>query len=123
MQVADHCRGIDEVLHQAKAGEVYNIGGHNEKTNLEIVKTVLRLLGKPEDRIRFVKDRLGHDRRYAIDASKIERDLGWRPLYTFEQGIEETVAWYLAHRSWWEEIKSGAYQDYYRVMYQERGQV
>ena len=122
LHVADHCRGIDAVLHQAKAGEVYNIGGHNEKTNLEIVKTVLRLLGKPEDRIRFVKDRLGHDRRYAIDASKIERDLGWRPLYTFEQGIEETVAWYLAHRFWWEEIKSGAYQDYYRVMYQERGQ-
>ncbi|MDD3158342.1 dTDP-glucose 4,6-dehydratase [Anaeromusa sp.] len=123
LHVADHCRGIDAVLHQAQAGEVYNIGGHNEKTNLEIVKTVLRLLDKPEDRIRFVKDRLGHDRRYAIDASKIERDLGWRPLYTFEQGIEETVAWYLAHRSWWEEIKSGAYQDYYRVMYQERGQV
>lgn len=118
--VEDHCRAIDLVLHQGRPGEIYNIGGHSERTNLEVVKSILRLLGKPESLIRFVADRPGHDRRYAIDSSKIERELGWRPRVTFEEGLRLTVAWYLEHREWWQEIKSGAYRDYYEKMYRQR---
>ena len=117
LHVTDHCEAIDCVLHNAKAGEVYNIGGNNEMANINIVKLILKALGKPESLIKYVKDRLGHDRRYAIDASKIKRDLGWEPKYTFEQGIKETIQWYLDNRQWWEDIKSGDYAKYYDKMY------
>lgn len=117
LHVSDHCRAIDLVLHEGKPGEVYNIGGNNERTNLEIVKTILKMLDKPENLIRYVKDRPGHDRRYAIDASKMKRELGWEPGYTFEQGIRETVDWYLQNRDWWQAIKSGSYRTYYEKMY------
>lgn len=117
LHVQDHCSAIDRVLRSGKNGEVYNIGGNTEKTNIDIVKTILALLDKPQSLIRYVQDRLGHDRRYAIDAAKIKNELNWEPSYTFEQGIAETVVWYLANRDWWEKIKSGAYQDYYAQMY------
>jgi dTDP-glucose 4,6-dehydratase len=121
LHVKDHCRAIAAVLWQAKAGEVYNIGGNNEKSNIEIVKTILKLLNKPESLIKYVKDRLGHDRRYAIDASKIKRDLDWEPKYTFVKGMSETVTWYIENTQWWQTIKSGAYRDYYQRMYENRG--
>lgn len=117
LHVEDHCRAIDLVLHKGKKGEVYNIGGNNERTNLEIVKSILAHLGKPESLITFVKDRLGHDRRYAIDATKIRNELGWEPKYTFDVGIKETIQWYLDNRSWWERIISGEYQQYYEKQY------
>jgi dTDP-glucose 4,6-dehydratase len=117
LYVEDHCRAIDAVLHNGKLGEVYNIGGHNEKKNIEIVKLILQMLKKPESLITYVKDRPGHDRRYAIDASKMEKDLGWKPKETFESGIEKTVRWYLDNRAWWERILSGAYQKYYEEQY------
>lgn len=120
LYVVDHCRAIDVVLHNGRIGEVYNIGGHNEKKNIDIVKLVLQKLGKPESLITFVKDRPGHDRRYAIDASKIERELGWKPQETFETGIEKTIAWYLDNRKWWERILSGEYQQYYELQYEKR---
>jgi dTDP-glucose 4,6-dehydratase len=120
LYVEDHCRAIDVVLHNGRIGEVYNIGGHNEKKNIDIVKLVLQKLGKPESLITFVKDRPGHDRRYAIDASKIERELGWKPQETFETGIEKTIAWYLDNRKWWERILSGEYQQYYELQYEKR---
>ncbi|HEX7057462.1 MAG TPA: dTDP-glucose 4,6-dehydratase [Bacilli bacterium] len=104
LYVEDHCAAIDLVLHHGKAGEVYNIGGNNEKTNLEIVRLILSELGKPESLIRFVADRLGHDRRYGIDAEKIRRELGWQPRHMFATGIRETIRWYLEHRGWWERI-------------------
>ena len=117
LHVADHCRAIDLVLHKGVIGEVYNIGGNNERTNLHIVKVILEALGKPESLIRHVADRLGHDRRYAIDAAKIKRELGWQPQYTFETGIKETVQWYLDHVEWWQRVKSGEYMAYYQKMY------
>lgn len=120
LYVEDHCRAIDVVLHKGKFGEVYNIGGHNEKKNIDIVKLILQKLGKPESLITFVKDRPGHDRRYAIDASKIERELGWTPQETFETGIEKTIQWYLDNRKWWERILSGEYQKYYELQYEKR---
>ena len=120
LHVRDHCQAIDVVLHKAKCGEVYNIGGHNEKSNLEIVKTILNLLQKPETLIKYVKDRLGHDRRYAIDAAKIKNELGWEPQYSFENGIRETVEWYLANEAWWRRVKSGSYREYYERMYEGR---
>ncbi|MGQ9805274.1 MAG: dTDP-glucose 4,6-dehydratase [Chlorobiales bacterium] len=120
LYVEDHCRAIDIVLHKGKFGEVYNIGGHNEKKNIDIVKLILQKLGKPESLITFVKDRPGHDRRYAIDASKIERELGWKPQETFETGIEKTIQWYLDNRNWWERILSGEYQKYYELQYEKR---
>jgi len=120
LYVEDHCRAIDAVLHNGKLGEVYNIGGHNEKRNIDIVKLILQILGKPESLITFVKDRPGHDRRYAIDASKIERELGWKPQETFETGIEKTIQWYLDNRKWWERIISGEYQKYYELQYEKR---
>ena len=101
-------------------GEVYNIGGNNEKSNIEIVKLILHNLGKPESLISYVKDRPGHDRRYAIDSSKIKRELGWQPSYTFEQGIAETIRWYVDNQKWWKRIISGEYKDYYRKMYDGR---
>lgn len=117
LHVTDHCEAIDCVLHNAAVGEVYNIGGNNEKANIEIVKLILQVLGKPESLIKYVKDRLGHDRRYAIDATKIKHDLGWEPKYTFEIGIRETIQWYLDNRQWWSDIKSGEYTRYYERMY------
>lgn len=120
LYVEDHCKAIDLILENGRLGEVYNIGGHNEKTNLEVVKTVLKILGKSEDLIRFVKDRPGHDMRYAIDPTKIRNELGWYPETTFEEGIEKTVKWYLENRQWWENIINGDYVKYYERMYKDR---
>jgi len=111
LYVRDHCRAIDEVLLGGKAGEVYNIGGNNEWHNIDIVKLILKQLGKPEGLITFVEDRLGHDRRYAIDAKKIKRELGWEPSVKFEDGIKATIKWYLDHKEWIARIKSGAYRN------------
>jgi dTDP-glucose 4,6-dehydratase len=104
LYVVDHCEAIDAALHRGKPGEVYNIGGNNEKPNIYIVKTILKELGKPESLIRSVTDRPGHDRRYAIDASKIKRELGWEPAVTFEVGIKKTIKWYLDNKQWWEKL-------------------
>ena len=120
LHVYDHCTAIDLVLHKGKLGEVYNIGGHNEKENIEIVKLILKELNKPESLIKFVKDRLGHDRRYAIDSTKITEELGWKPKYTFETGIIETINWYLDNQDWMEKVKSGEYQGYYEKMYSKK---
>lgn len=116
----DHCRAIDLVIREGKAGEVYNIGGHNEMSNIEIVRLICRALGKSEGLIRHVTDRKGHDRRYAIDPEKIHRELGWLPETRFADGLEKTVRWYLDHRSWWEDIISGEYRKYYEKMYGKR---
>lgn len=102
------------VLHDGKLGEVYNIGGHNERQNIQIVKLILEALGKNESLIEFVDDRLGHDRRYAIDSTKIRENLGWEPKYTFETGIKETIQWYLDNQDWMDQVKSGEYQEYYK---------
>ena len=117
LHVEDHCAAIDLVLHKGKVGEVYNVGGNNEGTNIDIVKRILRELGKSEDLIRYVKDRPGHDRRYAIDANKIRNELGWVPQFDFESGIVETIQWYLNNQEWWERIISGDYQKYYEKQY------
>jgi dTDP-glucose 4,6-dehydratase len=118
--VEDHCSAVDLVLHKGVEGEVYNIGGHSEKANIEITELILDYLGKPHTLIKYVKDRLGHDRRYAIDCSKIERDLGWKPAYSFEDGMKKTIRWYIDNRPWWEKIKSGEYMEYYERMYAGR---
>lgn len=120
LYVEDHCIAIDLIIRKGTVGEVYNIGGHNERTNLEVVKTVLKELGKGEELIRFVTDRAGHDRRYAIDPTKIKNDLGWEPTTTFDEGIKQTIKWYLDNKSWWENIISGEYQNYYDKMYANR---
>jgi len=120
LYVEDHCKAIDMIIHDGKAGEVYNIGGHNEKTNLEVVKTILKHLGKPESLITFVGDRKGHDLRYAIDPEKISNELGWLPDTKFDEGIKKTIDWYLDNKSWWENIISGEYQQYYEKMYGDR---
>jgi len=120
LYVEDHCRAIDLILHDGTIGEVYNIGGHNEKTNLEVVKTILKELKKPESLITFVKDRAGHDLRYAIDPSKIHKELGWLPATNFDDGIKRTVRWYLANKNWWEKIINGEYRNYYERMYAEK---
>lgn len=115
--VADHCAALDLVLRGGRPGEVYNVGGDNELPNLELVRTLLRLLDRPESLISFVADRPGHDRRYAIDAAKIRRELGWAPAHRFADGLAATVRWYLDNRAWWEKIRSGAYRDYYATLY------
>jgi dTDP-glucose 4,6-dehydratase len=120
LHVHDHCIALDCVLHEGKNGEKYNIGGNSEKANIEIVRTILRCLGKPESLITYVKDRAGHDRRYAIDSSKIRSELGWKPSFEFERGIAETVNWYVANRNWWERIISGEYRNYYKQQYEGR---
>ncbi|KAB2925508.1 MAG: dTDP-glucose 4,6-dehydratase [Bacteroidetes bacterium] len=120
LYVEDHCSALDTVLHRGAVGEVYNIGGHNEWKNIDIVKTVLKELGKPESLITFVKDRPGHDRRYAIDASRLQNELGWTPAHRFEEGIRKTVRWYLENRPWWERIISGEYTKYYDQQYSQR---
>ncbi|MDD2643227.1 MAG: dTDP-glucose 4,6-dehydratase [Methanobacteriaceae archaeon] len=117
LHVYDHCTAIDLVLHEGKLGEIYNIGGHNEKQNIEIVKLILSALNKDYSLIKFVNDRLGHDKRYAIDSNKIRTELGWKPKYTFETGIVETINWYLENQKWMNKVKSGEYQEYYKKMY------
>lgn len=117
LYVEDHCRAIDLIIHKGKIGEVYNVGGHNEKSNIDIVKTILKLLGKSEDLITFVEDRKGHDMRYAIDPTKIYNDLGWLPETKFEDGIKKTIDWYLNNKKWWKDIISGEYKEYYNKMY------
>ena len=118
--VEDHCRALDLVLRQGKEGEVYNVGGESEKTNLSVAQTILDHLGKPRSLIRFVADRPGHDRRYAIDFSKIGKELAWRPSVSFEEGIRRTIEWYETHREWWQKIKTGEYLEYYKRMYENR---
>jgi len=120
LYVEDHCSAIDVVLHKGKVGEIYNIGGRNELPNLEVVKRILAYLQKPESLITFVKDRHGHDRRYAIDSSKIQRELGWAPKETFDSALPKTIQWYLNNRMWWERILSGDYQKYYEMQYAQR---
>jgi len=117
IHVLDHCRALEVVIEEGKAGEIYNIGGGNEKANIEVVRTILQILGKPEGLIKFVDDRPGHDRRYALDSRKMERELGWQPEISFEEGLSMTIQWYRDNRGWWERIKSGAYRDYYERMY------
>lgn len=120
LYVEDHCAAIDLVIRKGREGEVYNIGGHNERTNLEVVKTILKQLGKPESLITYVTDRPGHDMRYAIDPTKIHNELGWLPATKFDDGIKKTIDWYLNNKEWWENIISGDYQNYFDEMYSER---
>ena len=120
LYVTDHCAAIDLIVRKGKEGSVYKIGGHNERTNLEVVKTILHTLDKPESLIHFVTDRPGHDRRYAIDPAKIHRELGWLPTTAFDEGMKKTIRWYLDNRAWWEHIISGDYQNYYSKMYGNR---
>ncbi|RII36658.1 dTDP-glucose 4,6-dehydratase [Clostridium chromiireducens] len=120
LYVEDHCIAIDLIIHNGRVGEVYNIGGHNERTNLEVVKTIIHELGKSEDLIKYVGDRKGHDMRYAIDPTKIHNELGWLPTTTFDEGIKKTIKWYLDNKVWWENIISGEYQSYYETMYGNR---
>ena len=120
LYVADHCNAIDLIIRQGKVGEIYNIGGHNERRNIDVVKTILKELGKPESLIHFVTDRPGHDRRYAIDPTKIHNELGWLPATKFEDGIKQTVQWYLENKPWWEHIINGEYKNYYKKMYGDR---
>jgi dTDP-glucose 4,6-dehydratase len=117
LHVCDHCVAIDLIVRKGRVGEVYNVGGHNERTNLEVVKTILKALNKPESLITYVADRKGHDMRYAIDPTKLETELGWIPKYNFDTGIAQTIQWYLDNKEWWEEIVSGEYQKYYEKMY------
>jgi len=114
------CEAIDLIIHKGKVGEIYNIGGHNERTNLQVVQTILKALDKPESLIKYVKDRPGHDRRYAIDPTKIETELGWKPKYNFDTGIAQTIQWYLDNEDWWKHIISGEYQNYFAEMYKDR---
>ena len=120
LYVEDHCRAIDMIIHNGRVGEVYNIGGHNERTNLEVVKTIIRELGKSEDLIKYVTDRPGHDMRYAIDPTKIKNELGWEPLTLFDEGIKKTIKWYLDNKEWWTNIINGEYQNYYKKMYENK---
>ena len=117
LYVEDHCAAIDLVMRKGREGEVYNIGGHNERRNIDVVKTILKELGKPESLITYVTDRPGHDMRYAIDPTKIHNELGWLPATDFDSGIKKTIRWYLDNRDWWQEILAGDYKDYYERMY------
>lgn len=123
LYVEDHCAAIDLIIHQGRVGEIYNIGGHNERANIDVVRTILRELNKPESLITFVTDRPGHDMRYAIDPSKIHQDLGWLPRTLFDEGIKKTIQWYLENRPWWENIVNGEYRSYYARMYDNRKEV
>lgn len=123
LYVEDHCRAIDLILQKGKVGEIYNVGGHNEMRNIDIVKLICKELGKPESLITHVTDRKGHDRRYAIDPTKIHNELGWLPETKFADGIKKTIKWYLENQAWWESIVNGEYQGYYERMYGKRGQV
>ena len=119
LYVEDHCSAIDMVLAKGKVGEVYNMGGNNEWKNIDIVKLILQHLGKPQSLINFVKDRPGHDRRYAMDATKMKNELGWQPSHTFENGIKETIEWYRQKESWWKRVMTGEYLEYYKTQYHE----
>ena len=123
LYVEDHCRAIDLIIRKGKVGEVYNVGGHNEMRNIDIVKLICQELGKPESLITHVTDRKGHDRRYAIDPEKINRELGWLPETKFADGIKKTIQWYLTHQKWWEDIISGEYQNYYQKMYENKSAI
>ena len=123
LYVEDHCRAIDLIIRKGKVGEVYNVGGHNEMRNIDIVKLICQELGKPESLITHVTDRKGHDRRYAIDPEKIYRELGWLPETKFADGIKKTIQWYLTHQKWWEDIISGEYQNYYQKMYENKSAI
>jgi dTDP-glucose 4,6-dehydratase len=118
--VEDHCRAVDLVLRKGRSGQVYNIGSMNDVPNLRVVRTLLEHLGKPESLISFVKDRPGHDRRYAMDASRIREELGWTPACSFEEDLKKTIDWYLTHRDWLDHVRSGTYAEYYREMYGNR---
>ena len=120
LYVEDHCKAIDLIIHKGKEGEVYNVGGHNERKNIDIVRLICKALGKSESLITYVADRKGHDMRYAIDPTKIHNELGWLPETRFEDGIQKTIRWYLDNKSWWQEIVSGDYRNYYQRMYGER---
>ena len=120
LYVEDHCKAINLIVRKGRIGEVYNVGGHNEMRNIDNVKLIIQELGKSENLITYVTDRKGHDLRYAIDPSKIHNELGWLPETKFQDGIKKTIAWYLKNRSWWEEIISGEYQNYYQKMYANR---
>ena len=120
LYVEDHCAAIDLVMRKGREGQIYNVGGHNERTNLDVVRTIVRELGKSEELITYVTDRPGHDRRYAIDPTKISSELGWLPRTSFDEGIRRTIQWYLDNRSWWEHILAGEYQTYYERMYGKR---
>ena len=120
LYVDDHCKAIDLIIHKGKVGEVYNVGGHNEMQNIDIVKLICKELGKPESLITHVSDRKGHDMRYAIDPAKIHAELGWLPETKFQDGIKKTIRWYLDNKDWWQEIVSGEYQNYYQKMYGDR---
>ena len=123
LYVEDHCKAIDLIIHKGRVGEVYNVGGHNEKTNIDIVRMICKELGKSEDLITHVEDRKGHDMRYAIDPTKIHNELGWLPETKFEDGIKKTIKWYLDNKKWWKDIISGDYQNYYQEMYGNRKEV
>ncbi|MEI2325697.1 dTDP-glucose 4,6-dehydratase [Priestia megaterium] len=120
LHVKDHCAAIDLVIHKGEPGEIYNVGGHNERTNNEIVHLIVEKLNAPKELIKFVEDRLGHDRRYAIDPTKLTTELGWEPKYTFDTGIVETIQWYLDNQDWWKNIKSGDYVNYYNKQYGDK---
>ena len=120
LHVSDHCEAIDLIIHKGKVGEIYNIGGHNERTNLQVVQTILKALDKPESLIKYVKDRPGHDRRYSICPTKIWTYLLWKPKYNFDTGIAQTIQWYLDNEDWWKHIISGEYQNYFAEMYKDR---
>ncbi len=120
LNVKDHCAAIDLVIHKGEPGEIYNVGGHNERTNNEIVHLIVEKLNAPKELIKFVEDRLGHDRRYAIDPTKLTTELGWKPKYTFDTGIVETIQWYLDNQDWWKNIKSGDYVNYYNKQYGDK---
>lgn len=120
LYVGDHCRAIDLIIHRGKVGETYCIGGNAERENIVIVKKLLELLGKDESSIEYVKDRAGHDRRYAINFTKIKTELGWEPTVTLEEGLAQTVAWFKENESWWKNVKSGEYQKYYSEQYEKR---
>ena len=117
LYVEDHCKAIDLIIHNGRVGEVYNVGGHNEKQNIEVVRTLLKALDKPESLITYVKDRAGHDLRYAIDPTKISNELGWLPETKFDDGMAKTIRWYLDNKAWTDDIKSGEYAEYSRRVY------
>jgi dTDP-glucose 4,6-dehydratase len=118
--VEDHCRALESVIQKGQPGQVYNIAAGQEKTNLELIHTLLNIMGKSREVITFVKDRPGHDRRYSLNISKIGQELGWKPLYPFEEALKNTVEWYLSHEPWWRQVKSGEYAKYYERMYLHR---
>jgi dTDP-glucose 4,6-dehydratase len=120
IHVTDHCRAIDLIMRTAGSGAIYNIGANTEYPNIEIVRYILKRLQKPESLIRFVKDRPAHDRRYAMDASRLTGELGWKPTMKFERGLDDTILWYIEHEAWWQRVKSGEYRSYYERWYKHR---